>query len=81
MAIDLDGRFLQALLDRTLRLEDIGELFESLVCRLNEEEEDSNHLDHDPADVDEIEFPADGFDSDRDAVGVDYHGDVEEQEV
>ena len=75
--LDLPGRGLPGV----WRLEDLSQLLKRLALGLNEEEVDSDKLDTDPDDVDEVEFPADLGNANADTVGVDDHGDVEEEEV
>ena len=40
-----------------------------------------SHLDDDPANVDQVQLPADRLNSYRDSICINYHSDVEEQEV
>ena len=75
--LDLPGRGLPGV----RRLEDLSQLLKSLALGLNEEEVDSDELDADPDDVDKVQFPSNLGNADADAVGVDNHGDVEEEEV
>ena len=62
-------------------IEDLAKLFKGLSSCLYEEEEDDGEFDADPADEDEVQLPADLLHTDRDTIGVDDHGDVEEEEV
>jgi hypothetical protein len=74
---DLPGRRFP----RVRCLEDLAQLLERLALSLHEEEVDCHKLNADPDDVHKVQLPADLRDADTDAVGVDDHGDVEEQEV
>lgn len=75
--LDLPGRCLPGVGS----LEHLRQLLERLALSLHEEEVDSDELDTDPNDVDEVQFPANLSDTDANTVGVDDHGDVEEEEV
>lgn len=48
---------------------------------LDEEEVDGDQLDDDPCDVDDVQLPANRRDADGNAIGVDDHGHVQEEEV
>lgn len=79
--VDLHLNLARARLARVGGLEDLGHLLERLAGRLDEEEVDDDELDADPADVDQVEAPLDLLHAHADAVRVDDHGDVQEQEV
>src|SRR5690242_6370267 len=63
------------------RIEDLLKLFKCLSGSLDEEEEDKGKLNTDPANVHQVQLPANLLHTDGNTVCVDDHGDVEEEEV
>lgn len=55
---DRNGVFLERCFDRTLRLEDPGQLLKSTIARLNEEEVDARQFQEVPKDIEEVILPA-----------------------
>lgn len=79
--INLDLRPLQTSVPWVRRLKDLPELLKRLSSSLDKEEEDERDLNANPHNIHKVKFPANLLDSNGDTVGVDHHGDVEEEEV
>lgn len=79
--INLHLRPLQTSIPRVRRLKYLLKLLKRLPSRLNKEEEDKRNLNANPHNIHKIQLPANLLDADGDTVGVDDHGDVEEEEV
>ena len=77
----MDLGLLRAGLSWVWRVEDLLHLLKGLACGFHKEEVDGDELDANPGNVDQVKLPSDLCNTDTDTVGIDHHGNVEEEEV